>query len=782
MSFKSVLPAVGLLSFLVMSACNQTTISGFGEISRPVEPFPITAVTLLEGPFKHATELDKRTLLSYESNRLLARFRLQAGLEPKGASYGGWEAESLAGHTLGHYLSACALMYQTSGDQQFKDRVDYIVSELADVQEANGDGYIGAFDNGKKIFEEEVARGEIRSQSFNLNGIWSPFYTHHKVMAGLRDAFRLTGNDQALEVESKFADWIGSIVLPLNNEELQDMLNCEFGGIQETLVDLFADTGDQKYLEIAQRFHHEAVIDPLIEGRDILPGIHGNTQIPKLIASARLYEIEEKDEERSAAEFFWDRVVHHHSYVTGGHGNHEYFGQPDQLRSRLSNETTETCNVYNMLKLSRHLFLWKPRADVADFYERALFNHILSSQHPETGQVIYNLSLEMGGYKEYQDPEWFTCCVGSGMETHAKYGANIYYHNDEELFVSQYLASEVKWEEKKLKLIQETDYPDQSTTRFTFELEEPVQFTFYVRYPSWAEKGIHIAINGQKQPVDATPGSFLALIREWSNGDLVEVELPFSLHLESMPDDSNRIALLYGPLVLAGDLGAVDAEKANTADFVPVLITRDRSPATWLETVEGEINTFRTKGVGYPREVTLKPFYKTHDRRYSVYFDLYTEESYQKFLAEEEAKVVARQKLEEATYDRFQPGDSLDEIEHHLQGEDLNIMRDFKGRDARGAERGGWLSFEMSLPPEVGELVIEYWGGFTGGKTFDILIDNTKIATENISGKKDGEFINVSYSIPAELSANKSKITIRFDPHDGSRAGPFFYARTVANQ
>jgi DUF1680 family protein len=236
-----------------------------------------------------------------------------------------------------------------------------------------------------------------------------------------------------------FADWIGTIVLDLDNEEVQRMLNCEFGGIQEVLADLYADTGDEKYLRIARVFHHEAVIDPLRAGEDILPGIHGNTQIPKLIAAARLYELEGKEADRQPAEFFWDRVVHHHSYVTGGHGNHEYFGQPDQLRDRLSDETTETCNVYNMLKLSRHLFFWEPRAAVADYYERALWNHIRATQHPETGRVIYNLSLEMGGHKTYQDPEWFTCCVGTGMETHSKYGGNIYYHNEDELYVSQFV-------------------------------------------------------------------------------------------------------------------------------------------------------------------------------------------------------------------------------------------------------------------------------------------------------------------------------------------------------
>ena len=340
---KSIIPSMLILAFTF--SCQPQVITNQTGTPEAVKSFQLNDVTLLDGPFKHATELNKASLLNYNPDRLLARFRIEAGLEPKAEPYGGWEAESLAGHSLGHHLSACALMFQTTGDIVFKERTAYTVNELAEVQETNGDGYMGAFSNGKKIFEEEIAKGIIRSQGFDLNGIWAPFYTHHKVMAGLRDAYRVFGNEQALEVEKQFADWIGSIVLGLTNEQLQEMMHCEFGGVQETLADLYVDTGDDNYLEIAKIFHHEAIIDPLTDGQDILPGKHGNTQIPKLIASSRLYEITGKENYRKPAEFFWNTVVNHHSYVTGGHGNHEYFGAPDKLRNRLSNGTTETCNV-----------------------------------------------------------------------------------------------------------------------------------------------------------------------------------------------------------------------------------------------------------------------------------------------------------------------------------------------------------------------------------------------------------------------------------------------------
>lgn len=780
LNFKSI-SFVLLGCLLVVCSCNSDSIIvAQGETIKSVEPFILTDVKLLDGPFKHATELNIKSLLQYEPDRLLARFRSEAGLEPKAEAYGGWEAESLAGHSLGHYLSACSLMYLSTGNEEFKNRSVYIVNELDSIQQANGGEYLGAFSNGKKIFEEEIASGEIRSQGFDLNGIWAPFYTHHKVMAGLRDSYRLLGNEQALRVEKHFADWIGSIVLGLNHEQVQNMLHCEFGGVQETLADLYVDTQDEKYMKIAKVFHHDEIIDPLTKGIDILPGKHGNTQIPKLIASSRLYEITGNDNYRKPAEFFWNTVVNHHTYVTGGHGNHEYFGKPDSLRNRLSDGTTETCNVYNMLKLSEHLLSWEPRPEVADYYERALFNHILSSQHPESGRVIYNLSLEMGGHKNYEDPFSFTCCVGSGMETHSKYGRNIYYKNDDELYVGQYIASEVDWKEKKVKLAQNTKYPEEDKTHFTFTMEQPQKFSFYVRYPYWAENGIYIEINGKPQKINANPGSFLALNRNWKNNDEVTIRIPFSLRLESMPDDKKRIAVFNGPLVLAGSLGTVDDDKATEVDYVPVLMSEERNPKIWLEKLEGETNTFKTIKIGKPRDVVMKPFYKTNDERYSLYFDLFNQEKWEQYQKENMEEAKRAKKLKDMTYDSFQPGEMQTERNHNFIGDKLNLIADFRGRKARSVERGGWMSFDLKVRSEANmALVIEYWGGFTGSKTFDILIDGEKIATENISSKKDGQFINIQYDIPSELTKGKKKITVKLQPHTGHRAGPFFFARTI---
>ncbi|MBP1668775.1 MAG: acetyl-CoA carboxylase, biotin carboxylase [Bacteroidetes bacterium] len=746
-----------------------------------VLPFAITDVKLLDGPFKKATELNIQSLLKYEPNRLLAGFRREAGLKPRAEQYHGWEDETLAGHSLGHYLSACALMYQTTGDRQFLDRVNYIVAELDTCQQAGRSGYIGASKNARKIFEEEVAKGNIRSGGFDLNGLWSPYYTMHKIMAGLRDAYELCDNKTAIEVEKKYADWIDGIVINLPDTSIQKMLHCEHGGINETLADLYADSGDEKYLKLSQTFHHKAILDSLLMGKDVLPGKHANTQIPILIGVSRLYELTGNMDDRKTAEFFWDRVVHHHSYVTGGNCNNEYFGEPDKLRNRLGPYTTETCNVYNMLKLTRHLFMWHPNADEADFYERALLNHIHSSQHPVDGRVIYNLSIDMGGKKEYEDPLWFTCCVGTGMETHSKYTEGIYYHNNDELFVSQFIASELQWKDKGVVIRQETAYPDEQGTTLTMDSQQPVKFTLQIRYPYWAKDGITIAVNGKNVKVKQQPGSFVAVARTWQKGDKVEVKMPFSLRLESMPDDSNRVAILFGPVVLAGELGPDQDSAVHDPLYVPVLMTEKRNPAEWTEPVSGKVNEFVTKGVGKPRDVQLKPFYAMHERHYSIFWDMFTEEAWNKREQDYIEYQLRMKVLQEMTVDFVQAGEMQPERDHNFKGE-KTFPGYFKERGNRES-RDGWFSFDMkALPDQPLSLVVDYWGGFPGSKTFDILVNNKVIATENISNKKEGEFISPEYKIPVELTKGQRKITVKFQAHPKNAAGPVFGVRVIKRE
>ncbi|MCA1758064.1 MAG: glycoside hydrolase family 127 protein [Bacteroidales bacterium] len=749
-----------------------------------VLPFDLSQVTLLEGEFEHATELNKKILLDYEPDRLLATFRLEAGLEPKAEHYGGWEdypRRNLNGHSLGHYMTALTLMYKSSGEQEFLDRLNYIIDELAIIQEADGDGYIGALPGAKKVFEEEVAKGEIRSAGFDLNGYWAPFYIHHKVLAGLNDAYLHFGNEKALEISIRFADWISSIVDHLEDDDLQEMLHCEHGGINESFAELYAITGEERFLNTARVFHHKAILDPLANGEDILPGKHANTQIPKLIGLARLYELTGNETDRMTAEYFWDRVVNHHSYVTGGNGNNEYFGEPDQLNDRLGQHTTETCNVYNMLKLSEHLFEWDGSPVVADFYERALLNHIHSSQHPETGRVIYNLTIDMGGYKTYQNPEHFTCCVGSGMENHSKYGANIFYHNDEELFLFQYIASELNWEENGLRVRMNTDFPNEQGATLEFLNEEEVPMTLQIRYPYWAEKGITITVNGKKKRVRQEPGSFVPVSGKWKKGDVVRIDIPFSLRTEAMPDNPKRIAIMYGPLVLAGDLGEVRDPAANEPMYVPVIMADKDNLNEWLIPVEDKVNTFMMTGAGQPRDVELKPFYSTHDRRFTIYWDLFTQEEWDALQEEYQRQEEYKLALESKTIDFAQPGEMQPERDHNFQGENSTPTR-YNGRAGRES-RGGWFSFDMKVNPDSpNALVVDYWGGFPGSKTFDILVSDKVIATENISNKKDGEFIDVTYEIPEDLTVGKFQVTVKFRAHEGHMAGPLYGVRIIRNE
>lgn len=769
---------------LLLAACTKhadprISTGGPEAVDFKVLPFSITEVKLLDGPFKHATELNVQSLLNYQPDRLLAKFRSETGLKPKAEHYKGWEDNTIAGHSLGHYLSAVSMMYQTTGDQRFLDRVNYIVAELDTCQQADGEGYIGAFPNGKKILEEEVAKGNIRSKGFDLNGIWVPFYTQHKVMMGLMDAYKRCGNEKALQVNVRFADWLETVIRDLNNDQVQEMLNCEHGGMNEALAELYGVTGNEKYLKMSRVFHHKAILDSLAHQKDILPGKHANTQIPKLIGLARRYELTADSSDRKAAEFFWDRVVNHHSYVTGGHCDHEYFGPPDTLRNRLSDGTTETCNVYNMLKLSQHLFEWEAKPEVADFYERALFNHILSSQHPGDGRVIYNLSLEMGGYKAYQDPMWFTCCIGTGMENHSKYSENIYYHNNDELYVAQFIASELSWKEKGLTLTQTTQYPEEQGTKLTIAAAEPVPLSLQIRYPYWAKEGMRIEINGKEQKISEKPGSFVALERTWENGDVVTVSFPFSLRFETMPDDTNRVAFLYGPLVLAGDLGPENDPRSADPFYVPVFVTEQRDPNAWTTAEEGTANIFRTVNTGRPADIELKPFYKTHERRYSVYFDLFSENNWNQYQEEYRRKEEERKKIEQMTVDFFQPGEMQPERDHRFESE-KTWTETFKNKKYREADRGGWFSFRMGV--NAGQpmaLVFEYWGGFPGSRTFDILVNGTKIATENISNVKPGEFFFKAYDLADQLTVNGASVNVKVVPHEGHRAGPVFGVRTI---
>jgi DUF1680 family protein len=741
--------------------------------------FELADVRLLDGPFRQAMLLDAKYLLMLDPDRLLSWFRKEAGLKPKGEVYGGWEAQGVAGHSLGHYLSACAMMFASTNDARFRDRVNYIVDELELCQRANGNGYVAAIPDGKRIFKE-VAAGDIRSKGFDLNGGWVPWYTLHKIFAGLLDAHQYTGNQKALAVAVKLGDWADATVGHLTDEQFQRMLACEHGGMNESLAELYARTGDEKYLKLSRRFHHKAVLDPLAHEEDRLAGLHANTQIPKLIGLARRYELTGDETDKRAASFFWERVVYHHSYVNGGNSEAEHFGPPDKLNDRLTVNTTETCNTYNMLKLTRHLFEWHADARYADYYERALYNHILASQNPEDGMFCYFVPLKPGAKKTYSTPfDSFWCCVGTGMENHTKYGEGIYFKSGDALWVNLFIASELSWKEKGLTVRQETRFPEADTTTLSFKSRKPVTLALRLRYPGWAKNGVTVSVNGKPQEVTAKPGSYVEVRRTWKTGDRVELKVPMSLRLEALPDNPNRAAILYGPVLLAGELGPEDESGAEGLVFVPVMVSENRPVAEWVKHVKGEPLTFRTVGAGRPRDVTLYPFYRMHDKRYSVYWDLFTLQQWSARSLEYAQELVRAQQLERMTADYAQPGAMQSERDHNMQGEHTEAG-EHSSRKWRHATDGGWVSFDLKVAPDrpMG-LVTTYWGSDAGDRTFDILVDGVKVATQTLNNDKPGQFFDVTYSIPGELTNGKQKVTVRFQAHPGNIAGGLYGLRMI---
>jgi DUF1680 family protein len=744
-------------------------------VARPlVVPFAPGDVRLLPGPFRHAMEMDSSYLLSLEPDRFLSWFRKDAGLKPKAPVYGGWESEGLAGHSLGHYLSACSRMYRDTGDREFLKRVNYIVDQLDECQKANGNGYVAAIPGGKELFAK-VSRGEIESAGFNLNGGWSPWYTIHKLFAGLRDSYLYCGNEKAKRVMVRLADWVYETTKNLDEAQWQKMLICEYGGMNELMADVYAITGNNRYLTLAEKFYDHRVLDPLAEGHDDLPGLHANTQFPKIIGAERINELTGDAKYDSIARFFWKTVVYHHSYVTGGNSDGEYFGPPDTLNDYLNSNTTESCNTYNMLKLTRHLFQHYPLAKYADYYERAVWNHILASQNPADGMVCYYLSLQQGGHKKFMTPfNDFACCTGTGMENHARYNDNIYFHNDSTLYVNLFIASELNWALKGLRLRQETEFPKTGIVKFVISCDKPERFAMMIRHPFWATKGFTVKINGMEVNAASKPQSYLQLDREWKNGDVVELDMQLFLRTESMPDNPNRVAVFYGPILLAGNLGPIDSDSR-----IPVFVTDGKPVDEWVTQPRKDELVFRTHGVGRPNDVELVPFYHVHDIRYSVYWDLYDEQGWQ---AEDSAYRADRdfeKNLEARTIDFVKIGDAQSESEHKLAG-DTTGVGSFNERMWRQTSDSGWFSYVLRIRPDTAnDLVATYWGGERWERVFDILVDGVKVATQTLKMNEPGKFFHVSYALPVALCKGKSEINVRFQPHPGGTAGGVFGLRTT---
>lgn len=761
---KKILPFIAAALVMLLSqpplvfgapAAEANRVKVAAVVALKAEPFNLGNVRLLDGPFRHAMELDRTYLLSLQPDRLLHDFRRHAGLPSTARPYGGWmAADNYAGcgQFVGHYLSACAMMYASTGDPKLKQNAATVVAGLGECQKKLGTGFLHT------QADNFTTRGEAPL------GLW---YGIHKFIAGLLDAYVYCDNPQALEIACRLADWAKAGADKLSEAQMQKMLETEHGGMNEALANLYAFTGQEKYLALALRFNHEAIIGPASRREDELNGKHANTQIPKFVGAAREYELSGRDSLKEAAIFFWKNVVRERSYVNGGHSFGEMFSAKEKLSAALGPNTCETCNTYNVLKLTRQLFGWDPQTEYADYYERALYNHILASQHPTTGMMCYFLPLA-DGPKQYCTPEdSFWCCTGTGIENHAKYGDSIYFHQGTEtLFVNLFIASELHWPTAGITLRQETSFPDQGRTRLVFACKRPVAVSLKIRHPYWATSGFSVRVNGARQAESSAPGSYATLAQSWKSGDVVEVDMPFSLRTEGFFDNPHRVALMYGPLVLC-------AETTRTIQELPypALLGEPGSLGSNLKPIPGESATFEDpsrlfrRGADDLQNARLEPLYRVHgDRNYVVYWNTFTPSAWTAI----ETQVKA---LQARTVDHVLPGREQDEREHHLRAEKDGT----DGLSWRHALDGGWFSWDLRvLPSQAQQLCVKYWGGDTGGREFDVFVETEHVATVKLDNNRPGEFYEETYAIPERITRGKEKVIVKFQAHPGKMAGGVF--------
>ena len=770
---------------------------GKAQNRQQVSYFPLQDVKLLNSPFLQAQQTDLHYILSMNPDRLLTPFLREAGLTPKAPSYTNWENTGLDGHIGGHYLSALSMMYAATGDTAVYNRLNYMLNELHRAQQAVGTGFIGGTPNSLQLWKD-IKAGNIRAGGFDLNGKWVPLYNIHKTYAGLRDAYLYAGSDLARQMLVDFTDWMIDITSDLSDEQIQDMLRSEHGGLNETFADVAEITGDKKYLELARRFSHKFILDPLIKEEDKLTGMHANTQIPKVIGYKRIAELSQDDKNWNhaaewdhAARFFWNTVVNHRSVCIGGNSVREHFHPSDNFTSMLNDvQGPETCNTYNMLRLTKMLYQDSPETNFADYYERALYNHILASQEPEKGGFVYFTPMRPGHYRVYSQPEtsmW--CCVGSGLENHTKYGEFIYAHQKDTLYVNLFIPSQLTWKEKGVTLTQETHFPDDGKVTLRIDKAPKKGITLKIRQPQWTghSKEYNVKINGKNEASIVEENSnYLTLHRKWKKGDVITFNLPMKVSLEQIPDKKDYYAFLYGPIVLAASTGtghldglyADDSRGGHIAhgkqiplQEVPMLIGNPESIRNSLHKKDGNQLIFTFDGNVYPAQnktLELIPFFRLHNARYAIYFRQANEEQFkiiQKEMATAERKAT---ELANQTVDLIFPGEQQPESDHGIQYEQAETGTN-KDRHFRRAK--GWFSYNLKVKEEAGRIRITIQKN--DRNKVAILLNNNKLAVNPTISEADKDgFITLSWLLPQKLKSGSCPI--RFTP-DGTEWTPAIY-------
>ncbi len=762
--------------------------------------FPLDRVRLLDGPFLEAQTTDLHYLMALDPERLLAPFRREAGLPVPVPSYGNWESSGLDGHMGGHYVSALALMYASTGDAVVKERLDYVITELKRCQDALGTGYIGGIPDGAKAWSE-IAAGELKVDSFSVNGRWVPWYNLHKLFAGLRDAWVHAGNADAKQMLIRMSDWALRLTTPLSDAQMQDMLRAEHGGMNEVLADVAEMTGDSRYLVLARRFSHQAFLQPLAAGRDQLTGLHANTQIPKVVGFARIAQLGGEDEGRRAAEFFWRTVTSKRTVAIGGNSVKEHFHPADDFRPMLNEvEGPETCNSYNMLKLTALLQREHPeRGSYADFYERTLYNHILASQHPGEGGFVYFTPMRPQHYRVYsQVDQGMWCCVGSGIESHARHGEFIYAHDGDSLIVNLFIASTLDWRERGIHLTQTTRFPDESRTRLT--VHDAGEFALKIRYPGWVAAGaLKIKLNGKPIAVKAGPGGHVELRRAWVAGDHVDVELPMRTTLEPMPGLKNHVAVLHGPIVLAAktpQLGEALSFKADGSrmghiaqgpvcpqEAAPVFVSDRADFVRRFRPVPGQPLTFTAPGLiqgakpgSGADKLQLIPFFRLHDSRYMLYWARSTSAQQSLLRAELAQAEESRLALDAQTIDQVAPGEQQPESDHGFQGEGVESGIAPAGRWRHARQ---WFSYELNDPQAQARMLRLILASGDAGRRFDVVVNGRVVAKLELATEAQALYTR-DIPLPADLvAAAGGKLSVRFVAKPGSVAGGLYGLRLL---
>lgn len=766
------------------------------------DEFPLGDITLLDGPLKHARDLNVQVLLKYDCDRMLAPYRKEAGLQPRKPSYPNWDG--LDGHVGGHYLSALAINAAT-GNEECRKRMEYMISELQLVLDANNQrpeawchNYIGGVPNSAKMWTA-FSKGDFGPYF----GTWAPFYNIHKMYAGLRDAWLYCGNEQAKNLFLKFCDWAVDITRDLNDEQMEKMLGNEHGGMNEVLADAYAITGEQKYLDCARRFSHRMLLVPLENGKDCLDNMHANTQIPKVIGYQRIAELAHDVQYHNASEYFWEIVTRQRSLALGGNSRREHFPTKENCIDYINDiDGPESCNTYNMLKLTEDLNRVKPNGMYGDFYETAMFNHILSAQHPQHGGYVYFTSARPRHYRNYSAPnEAMWCCVGTGMEDHGKYGQFVWTHDkgvkaeDDALYVNLFVASELNWKDRKMVIRQQTAFPYAETSVVEVAKGKGT-FILKVRKPSWCE---NFTVKGVGFDADSyEENGFVCMKRKWKKGDQVKISMPMHAYIKPMINVPQYVTIMYGPILLGMKTGTEDMRsliaddsrfgqyaggKKLALDEAPILLPKHLDDiAKNLKPVPGKPLHFKlATHMENTIDGELQPFFEIHDSRYMMYWLALGENDYKAYMQKLADEEKARQALEARTVDKVNPGEQQPETDHRMETDDSN-KGNTEGIFFRDAKDGHYFSYLMQTKGETNlSLQLKFWGQDEWRTSeFDIYVNDKLLCSVNNSHRwRTTQFKTVDYAIPSEFVKGKKEIRVKFVAHKGKQVGQIYGVRLV---